>query len=35
VDLFGKVLARERTRRPSTAREFAHWLRSTAEAVAT
>jgi hypothetical protein len=34
VDLFGRVLACDRTRRPSTAREFAHWLRSVAEAVA-
>jgi hypothetical protein len=32
--LFEKVLARERPRRPSTAREFANLLRSTAEAVA-
>jgi hypothetical protein len=34
VDLFGKVLARERSRRPSTAREFASRLRSTVEALA-
>jgi serine/threonine protein kinase len=34
VNLLGKVLARERSRRPSTAREFANRLRSTAEAIA-
>jgi serine/threonine-protein kinase len=34
ANLFGKLLARERSRRPSTARELAHLLRSTAEALA-
>ena len=34
VDLFERVLARERNRRPATARELTHWLRSTAEAAA-
>jgi hypothetical protein len=34
VDLFGKVLARERSRRPSTARELSSLLRSTADALA-
>jgi serine/threonine protein kinase len=34
VKLLEKILARERSRRPSTAREFANLLRSTAEAIA-
>ena len=34
ADLFEKILARERSRRPSTARELAQWLRSTTEALA-
>ena len=34
ADLFEKILARERSRRPSTARELAQWLRSTTEKLA-